>query len=210
MLADWIERRKRREELKKTMAPRIPPGQELTEKWPVLHSGMVPPFNEYHWDFTLTGLVKDGGLKLSYKEFMALPQVTLQADMHCVTGWSKLDNVWEGVHIREVMKRVDLDRDAKFVTVQSEGGYTTNLPLDVLLDDDVLFAFRHNGQNLSPDHGWPLRLVVPKRYAWKSAKWVRGLEFTAKDVRGFWERYGYHNNGEPFAEERYSWQEPEQ
>ncbi len=207
MLSDWIERRKRREELKKTLADRIPPGQELTEKWPVLHYGVVPPFNEYLWDFTVKGLLKGDELRLSYQEFKSLPRVSIQADMHCVTGWSKLDNVWEGVSIHEIMKRVQLNPKAKFVSILSEGGYTTNLPTSVLLDEDVLLAFRHNGENLTPDHGWPLRLVVPKRYAWKSAKWVRGLEFTAEDVRGFWERYGYHNNGEPWAEERYSWQE---
>lgn len=205
-LTDWIERRKQREVLKKEMAHRIPPGQEFTEKWPVLHYGAVPPFNPYLWDFSVKGLVKSE-LRLSYQEFIALPAVRVEADMHCVTGWSKLDNVWEGVSIHQIIKRVQLQPNAKFVTIFAEAGYTTNLPLDVLLDEDVLFAYRHNGEILTPDHGWPLRLVVPKRYAWKSAKWVRGLEFTAEDVRGFWERYGYHNNGEPWGEERYSWQE---
>ena len=206
-LSEWLARRSRRAELKKTLAERIPPGQDLTEKWPVLHYGVIPPFNPYQWDFTVKGLVKGEGLRLSYKEFIALPRVTVQADMHCVTGWSKLDNVWEGVAFREIMQRVELQPQAKHVTIFSDGGYTTNLPLDVLVDDDVLFAYRHNGENLPPEHGWPLRLVVPKRYAWKSAKWVRGLELLAQDVRGFWERYGYHNNGDPWTEERYSWQE---
>ncbi|MBI4498941.1 MAG: molybdopterin-dependent oxidoreductase, partial [Chloroflexi bacterium] len=171
-LSDWLERRKQREARKKALADRIPPGQELTDKWPVLHYGVIPPFDPYQWDFTVKGLVKGDGLRLSYREFMALPRVTVEADMHCVTGWSKLDNLWEGVAFREILRRVSLQPHAKYVTVFCDGGYTTNLPLDVLMDDDVLFAFRHNGENLTPEHGWPLRLVVPRLYFWKSAKWA--------------------------------------
>lgn len=206
VLGDWLARRARREELKKTLADRIPPGQELTEKWPVLHYGDIPGFNPKTWTFEVRGLVRQP-FTLSYQELLALPKVTLQSDIHCVTGWSKLDNTWEGVHIREILKRAELKPEAQFVTVFSEEGYTTNLPLAALDDEDVLLAYRHDGKPLEPEHGWPLRLVVPKRYFWKSAKWVRGFDFSANDVRGFWERYGYHNDGDPWTEQRYSWQE---
>lgn len=206
VLGDWLARRQRREEQKKLLADRIPAGQELTEKWPVLHYGDIPAFNPRTWTFEVKGLVTSP-FTLSYPELLRLPKVTITSDIHCVTGWSKLENVWEGVHITEILKRAGLKPDAKFVSVLAEEGYTANLPLDVLNDDDVLLAYRHNGESLTPEHGWPLRLVVPKRYFWKSAKWVRGLDFLPQDERGFWERYGYHNNGDPWTEERYSWQE---
>jgi DMSO/TMAO reductase YedYZ molybdopterin-dependent catalytic subunit len=142
-------------------------------------------------------------VRWSYEAFMALPKVAIRADFHCVTRWSRLDNEWEGVSIHEVMKHVKPLPSAKFVMIHCDGGYTTNLSLDVLIDDDVLFAYRHDGENLSPEHGWPLRLIVPKRYAWKSAKWVRGLELMAKNKPGFWENYGYHLDGDHWKEERY-------
>ncbi len=185
---------------------RVPPGQTLTEGWPVLHAGSIPRFDEKSWDFRLFGLIQ-GEQILSYQQFMSLPRVEMVADFHCVTTWSKLDNRWEGVAISEVMKLINLRPEARFVMVHCSGGYYTNIPLDVLMDDDVLFAYKHNGEPLAPEHGWPLRLVVPKRYAWKSAKWVRGLEFMEKDRRGFWEERGYHNDADPWQEERFSWQE---
>ncbi len=187
---------------------KLPPGQFVTQGWPVLHEGPVPEFDEETWSFRVFGLVEEP-LTLTYKEFMALPKVMVVADFHCVTTWSKLNNRWEGVAFKEVMKLIRPKPGARFVMVHCDGGYTTNLPLDLLMDDDVLFAYRHNGKPLAPEHGWPLRLVVPKRYGWKSAKWVRGLEFMEKDRRGFWEERGYHNDADPWAEERFSWQERE-
>jgi DMSO/TMAO reductase YedYZ molybdopterin-dependent catalytic subunit len=183
-------------------AARIPPGQSLTEKFPVLTYGPVPGFDPKTWDFKIFGLVEQP-VRFSYQEFISLPKIKVMADFHCVTAWSRLDNEWEGVGIKEVMKHVKLKPEAKFVMAHCDGGYTTNLPLGALLDDDVLLAYKHDGQNMTPEHGWPLRLVVPKRYAWKSAKWVRGLEFMDRDRPGFWERYGYHNDGDPWKEERY-------
>lgn len=181
---------------------RIPPGQTLTEKWPVLSYGRTPSFNPATWDFRVFGLVEEE-VRWTYDEFMALPRTTVTADVHCVTTWSLLDSEWEGVQVRELMRGVRLKPAARFVMQHCDGGYTTNLPLEVFLDDDVLLCYRRNGEDLTPDHGWPLRLVVPKRYFWKSAKWVRGLEFMARDQLGFWEHYGYHNNADPWQEERF-------
>ena len=206
MVFDWMARKKEREERRAALADRIPPGQELTDKWPVLHYGNIPHFTPATWDFTVSGLVVHP-MRWTYDEFMALPKTTLQNDIHCVTGWSKLDNAWEGVNIREIIRRVSPMSKARHVMVHADMGYTTNLPIEDLVQDDVLLAYKHNSENLDPEHGWPLRLVAPKLYFWKSAKWVRGLEFLENDERGFWERYGYHNHGDPWKEERYSWQE---
>jgi DMSO/TMAO reductase YedYZ molybdopterin-dependent catalytic subunit len=184
---------------------RVPPGQALTRKWPVLHYGPVPAFDRGRWTFHVFGLV-EVPWQCTYEEFLQLPRVTVHADMHCVTRWSKLDNVWEGVSTREVMPHVRIKPEARFVMVHAEHGFSTNLPLDDFLGDDCLFAWRHNGQDLEPDHGYPLRLVVPRLYAWKSAKWVRGIELMAEDRAGFWERFengGYHMRGDPWAEERF-------
>jgi len=189
-------------------ANRIPPGQYLVEKWPVLSYGPTPRFNPETWDLRLFGLVETPK-RLNYQQFRALPQTKITTDFHCVTTWSLLDNLWEGVMAKDVVSLVRLKPGAKYVMLHCEGGYTTNLSLDQFLDDDVIFAHRHNGQDLDPDHGWPLRLVVPKLYAWKSAKWIRGVEFLAHNVRGFWEVRGYHNRGNPWLEERYSDQEDE-
>jgi DMSO/TMAO reductase YedYZ molybdopterin-dependent catalytic subunit len=188
---------------------RVPPGQSLTTKFPVLTYGPVPRFNPASWDFRIAGEVEQP-LRLSYEEFRALPRSAQVADFHCVTTWSRLDNLWEGVRVADLMKLVKLKPAARFVLVHCDGGYTTNLPLKYLLDDDVMLADRHDGQDLTADHGFPLRLVVPKLYAWKSAKWVRALEFLAQDVRGFWEVRGYHNRADPWLEERYSFQEDSQ
>lgn len=206
MALGWLTRRQERENKKAAYKDRIPPGQELTEKWPVLHYGDIPPFKPEQWDFSITGLVARP-LRWSYQEFMALPTVRDISDIHCVTGWSKFDNDWEGVSVKALLAQAHLTPEARNVLVHAEQGYTSNLPLAALLDDDVLLAYKHNGEDLAPDHGWPLRLVVPKLYFWKSAKWVRGLELKAQDERGFWENYGYHNHGDPWKEERYSWQE---
>jgi len=169
----------------------------VTTKFPVLTYGETPRFDPQTWDFRLFGLVEER-VRWTYEEFRALPQVRIVADFHCVTTWSRLDNVWEGVSIHEVLRHVRLLPEAKAAMVHCDGGYTTNLTLDVLMDDDVLLAHRLDGSDLSPEHGFPLRLVVPKRYAWKSAKWVRGIEFLAENQPGFWERHGYHMDGDPW------------
>lgn len=187
----------------KTDKPRIPPGQVVTSKFPVLHVGPIPTFDPQRWDFRIFGLVEEE-VVFSYQEFMNLPKVEIISDFHCVTRWSRLNNLWEGVTFREVMKHIRPRPEARYVMVHSDGDYSTNLPLQALLDDDVLFAYRHDGRDLTPEHGWPLRLVVPKRYAWKSAKWVRGLEFREEDRPGYWEAHGYHNDGDPWKEERYA------
>ena len=182
---------------------RLPPGQSLTDKWPVLHAGTVPRFDPATWDFKIGGLVEQP-VRLTYPEFLALPMVHLRRDIHCVTAWSKLDVDFEGVPTKAVLALAKPLPEAKFVMVRAEQGYETNLPLEYLLADDALFASRADGQDLTPEHGWPLRLVVPRLYFWKSAKWVRGVELMAKDRRGFWERNGYHNHADPWREERYS------
>lgn len=186
---------------------RLPPGQSRTHKWPVLHAGEVPPFDPRTWDFTVfpRPLVSDVK-SFSWPEFTALPRVKVFADMHCVTRWSKLDNLWEGVPTRELLKHVTVSPDAKFVMVHAEYGFSTNLPIDDFFADDCLFAFSHNGQPLTPDHGFPVRLVVPRLFAWKSAKWVRGVEFMTDDRPGYWEsdeNGGYHMRGDPWAEQRF-------
>jgi DMSO/TMAO reductase YedYZ molybdopterin-dependent catalytic subunit len=185
---------------------RLPPGQSLVDKFPVLSYGPTPRFNRQKWDFRVFGMVEEP-LRFSYEEFRALPASRQVADFHCVTTWSRLDNVWEGLSVVDLMKRVRLKPEARYVIVHCDGGYTTNLPLEEFVDDDVMLAWRHDGRDLEPDHGWPLRLVVPKLYGWKSAKWVRAIEFTSADRRGFWEVRGYHNHADPWTEERYSFQE---
>jgi DMSO/TMAO reductase YedYZ molybdopterin-dependent catalytic subunit len=188
------------------IARRIPPGQRLVKGWPILHVGPVPKFNEEEWNLTVDGLVDDP-IKLSYSELKALPNATVTADMHCVTGWTTLDNEWEGVPFRTLAERARPRAEAKWVIAHSDYGYTSNLSLEAMMDDDVLVAWGHGGQSLEPDHGFPLRLVVPKRYGWKSAKWVRRLELAAENSRGFWEVRGYHVHADPWPEERYSYQE---
>ena len=182
---------------------RVPPGQRVTEKFPVLHYGNVPRFDRQTWDFKVFGLVEEP-VTLSYDELLELPATRIVADIHCVTGWSKLDTVWEGVLFQEVMKLVEIKSQAEFAMVHCDHGYSTNVPLEVLMDDDVLLAYRYDDAPLTPEHGYPLRLVVPQRYFWKSAKWVRGVELMAQDRLGFWEVRGYHHSGDPWKEERYA------
>lgn len=189
-------------ELKK----RIPPGQALTVKWPVLTYGATPRCDPKHWDFRCFGLLEES-VSWTWEEFLKLPRVEIVSDIHCVTGWSKLDNRWEGVHVREIMGRVRLRPEATVVMVHADPDYTTNLTLEDLIQDNVLLALAHNGEPLPPDHGGPCRLVVPKLYFWKSAKWVRGFEFIDANAPGFWEVNGYHLRGDPWQEERYSGQE---
>ncbi|HEY7762117.1 MAG TPA: sulfite oxidase-like oxidoreductase [Actinomycetota bacterium] len=188
------------------IAPRIPPGQRLVKTWPVLHYGPIPSFDGESWDLEVSGLVEHP-FRLSYEEVRALPTVTVDADMHCVTGWTTLDNTWEGVAFSTIVDRARPAAEAKWVIAESPNGYTSDLSLEAMSDDDVVLAWRNHGEDLTPEHGWPLRLVVPKRYAWKSAKWLTGLRFSDRNERGFWELRGYHVHAEPFAEERYSYQE---
>jgi DMSO/TMAO reductase YedYZ molybdopterin-dependent catalytic subunit len=185
---------------------RLPPGQYLTTNFPVLSYGATPRFNPQKWDFRLIGLVEPS-LRLTWEQLRALPKTEQISDFHCVTTWSRYDNRWEGIHVRDLMKMVTLKPEARHVFVLCDGGYTTNLTLAEFLDDDVMLAWGHDGKDLHPDHGFPLRLVVPKLYGWKSAKWVRAIDFTVNDRRGFWEVRGYHNHGDPWTEERYSFQE---
>jgi DMSO/TMAO reductase YedYZ molybdopterin-dependent catalytic subunit len=193
----------RREADREKWGDRLPPGQKPTDGWPVLHYGSIPRIDTADWKFEMGGLVEEP-VSLTWDEFMALPQVTLQNDIHCVTAWSKFDNTWQGVPVAEVLKRVRLLPEAKHVMVHSYGGYTTNISLDDLLVEGNLFAHSHDGEPLTREHGWPLRLVVPHLYFWKSAKWVRGLNFLPQEQPGFWEMYGYHIRGDPYKEERYS------
>ena len=186
---------------------RIPPQQVLTRKWPILHAGEVPTFDPATWSFAIFPAPFVTPIQqFSWQEFQALPRVKVYADMHCVTRWSKLDNLWEGVSTRELLNRVRVSPAAKFVMVHCEYGFTTNLPMADFFDDDALFALKHNNDDLTPDHGYPLRLVIPKLYAWKSAKWVRGIEFMDEDRPGFWESWdhgGYHMRGDPWTESRF-------
>jgi DMSO/TMAO reductase YedYZ molybdopterin-dependent catalytic subunit len=181
---------------------RVPPGQYLTERFPVLTVGPNPKFDLATWDLGVFGAV-DQKLTLSWDELMALPQKEVVTDIHCVTRWSKLDTVWRGVPVSRLLERAGIRDDATHLMAYSDGGYTTNMPLSVALDDDVLLAHTYDGKPLEPDHGAPLRLLVPKRYFWKSAKFVRKLELMTEDRMGFWELNGYHNDADPWQEQRH-------
>jgi DMSO/TMAO reductase YedYZ molybdopterin-dependent catalytic subunit len=164
----------------------------------------MPQIDISRWTFTIFGAV-ERERKLTYQEFLSLPRVKVSSDIHCVTGWSKLDNLWEGVSTSVIPELVSILPEAKFVMVHAAGGYTTNLSREDFFEIDVLFAIKHNGEPLSPEHGYPVRLVVPRLYFWKSAKWVLGVEFMVEDRPGFWESRGYHRRGDPWKEERYSY-----
>jgi len=183
-------------------AARVPPGQYLTQKWPVLHYGPVPPFNPKTWDFRVFGNVENE-FKLNWEEFQKLDQTMVTADMHCVTTWSRLDQHWEGIPFSRIVELAKPKADSKFVIAHSEYGFTANTPIEFCMRDDCLIALRANGEPLTAEHGSPARLVVPRLYAWKSAKWLRGIEFRETDAPGFWERNGYHNTGDPWKEQRY-------
>lgn len=182
---------------------RIPPGQSRTRKWPVLHAGTVPRVTRETWRLEVLGLVETP-LALDWAEFQKLPRVRIFADFHCVTRWSRLGNFWEGVATSEIARRAGVSSDAHYVIAHGyDGGWTTNLPLSHFLAEDALLADVHDGEPLSADHGGPVRLIVPRLYAWKSAKWLRALEFVAHDQPGYWERCGYHDRGDPWLEERF-------
>jgi DMSO/TMAO reductase YedYZ molybdopterin-dependent catalytic subunit len=181
---------------------RLPPGQYLTEKWPVLHAGSVPSIDLATWDFTVFGEVEEP-LRLTWDEVRELPAQEITVDIHCVTRWSRFDTSFKGIHWSTLAERVKPTSSARFVVAHAEQGFTSNLPLEAIEDDDALIAYEADGEPLTPDHGWPLRLVVPTRYFWKSAKWLRGLELLPTDRPGFWERYGYHNEADYWQEQRY-------
>ena len=192
----------KKSELPADVQKRVPPGQYLTEKWPVLHYGPIPTFDPKRWDFRVFGAVENE-IKLNWDEFQKLEQTAVTADMHCVTTWSRLDQKWEGIPFSKIVELAKPTPDAKFVIAHSEYGFTANIPIEYCLRDDCLIALRANGAPLTAEHGSPARLVVPRLYAWKSAKWLRGIEFSETDKSGFWERNGYHNTGDPWKEQRY-------
>ncbi|MBE9160153.1 sulfite oxidase-like oxidoreductase [Nodosilinea sp. LEGE 06152] len=184
------------------LADRVPPGQHLAKGFPVLTYGDTPHVDQTHWSLTITGLAAPK--TFTWEEMMALPQTDFTADFHCVTTWSKLDVTWRGIRVTDLMPQLEVDAAATHVMLHCYGGYTTNLALDDFARPENFFAHILDGEPLPPDHGGPMRLVVPHLYAWKSAKWVNGVEFLAQPALGFWERNGYHHRGEPWAEERYS------
>jgi DMSO/TMAO reductase YedYZ molybdopterin-dependent catalytic subunit len=188
-------------------ADRLPPGQIITTKWPVLHYGTVPQVDTSTWQFNVTGAV-EAPFSLTWEELLARPRQETQCDIHCVTRWSRYDNVFEGVPLAPLIDRARPKPGAAFALVHAEHGFTTNLPLEDLRRPANLLALRHNGADLDPEHGGPVRLLVPHLYFWKSAKWVRGLELLEEDYPGFWEQNGYHMRGDPWVEERYGRPDP--
>jgi DMSO/TMAO reductase YedYZ molybdopterin-dependent catalytic subunit len=184
-------------------AGRTPPGQYLTDGFPVLSAGPTPQIPLDEWEFTIDGLVREP-VRWTWDQFQALPARDWTVDISCVTKWTKLDTSWHGASVDDLLAAAELDPRARFVTAHSYGGYTTNLPLTDILNNQAFVAYQYDGAALEPAHGGPARLVVPHLYFWKSAKWVRGLRLTAEDEPGFWESLGYHNRGDPWREERYS------
>jgi DMSO/TMAO reductase YedYZ molybdopterin-dependent catalytic subunit len=185
---------------------RLPPGQVLTAKWPVLTYGETPRADLATWTFRCYGLVGEE-VSWTWQQFLALPRVEVTSDIHCVTRWSRFDNQWEGVAVSEILRRVAVKPEAVAVMVHTQEGYTTNIALADLNVADALLAFKHGGQDLPLEHGGPCRLVVPKLYFWKSAKWVRSFEFLDVNAPGFWQDNGYHMHADPWKDERYSDQE---
>jgi DMSO/TMAO reductase YedYZ molybdopterin-dependent catalytic subunit len=195
--------RNRADLVKKGYDPeRLPPGQYLTERFPVLHVGDVPTFSPGQWDLRVFGLV-ERPLTLTLDELRALPAVTWTRDIHCVTKWSKFDMTWTGVRVRDLFEQAGVLPEATHVMEHAEYGYTTNLPLADITTDEAIVAYALEGEDIPAEHGGPVRIVVPHLYFWKSAKWVRGLELRAGDAPGFWERNGYHMYGDPFHEQRF-------
>ena len=179
---------------------RVPPNQKSVKKLPVLHYGPIPSFDEESWDLEIFGQVKKAK-KYKYQEMINLEKSEVFCDIHCVTTWSKLNTTWAGILVTDLLKEIELLPEAKFVVIHAEHGFTTNMALQDFLSQDVILATELDGEQLSPKHGFPLRLVVPKLYFWKSAKWIRKIEFTSENRRGFWERNGYHDHGDPWSEE---------
>lgn len=182
---------------------RLPPGQYEPAKWPVLHYGKAPHISHDEWQFAIGGEVENA-VELDWAAFSALPQVERMSDIHCVTRWSVFDNRWSGVLPRDLLELAGPTGNAHFALVHGHGGYTANMPLSDLLAEGTIFAHSRNGERLSAQHGGPVRLVVPHRYFWKSVKWVTGITLLAADQPGFWERFGYHNDADPWREQRYA------
>ncbi len=194
-------------DVRTTNRARLPPGQIVTQKWPVLHYGTVPSVDRRSWRFTVSGAV-ERPFKLTWDQLLTFPRRETLCDIHCVTRWSRYDNLFEGIPVAPIIEQAKLHPGAGFVLIHAEHGFTTNLPLaDLVLPANIL-ALKHNGQELEAEHGGPVRLVVPHLYFWKSAKWIRGFEFLDEDYPGFWEQNGYHMRGEPWAEERYGRPDP--
>lgn len=181
---------------------RLPPGQHLVKNWPVLDLGVQPKVERWEWKLTVDGLVTKP-IEWTFQDFLAQPQMQSTSDIHCVTAWSRYDNRWDGVSARHILSVVQPLERAKFLVCHSHDGYTTNLALEQFADDDVLLAYKWEGQEIPREHGGPVRAIVPKFYFWKSAKWIKRIEFVAKDKPGFWENRGYHNDGDPWKEQRY-------
>lgn len=192
-----------RPELDAELAKRLPPGQTLTEKFPILHEGEVPSYDLASWRLEIRGEVEEER-SFSFDELQAMPRAESVSDIHCVTRWSKFDTKWEGVRFRDLLKELKVKPEAKYVMFHGANDYETNVPLAELLGDDVLLAFNYDGAPLTPKHGWPLRMVVPQFYFWKSAKWLTAIEFMKEDRLGFWESNGFHNTADPFEEQRFS------
>lgn len=200
MIFEGKERKQREQEMQS--AGRLPPGQALTLKWPVLHYGSIPRFDPATWDFRVFGWVEKPA-RLDWEEFSRLPRTEVSSDFHCVTRWSRFDNRWAGVLFRDVLNLINLKPGAGYVLIHAEQGYSANVPMPDLDRENVLFATQHDGLPLTPEHGYPVRLIVPHLYAWKSVKWVRGVEFLNHEAAGFWERNGYHIHGDPWREQRF-------
>lgn len=185
------------------LSNRVPPGQMVTERFPILHEGDVPEYDMTQWSLHIFGEVEEERI-FSYEDLLAMPQTQITCDIHCVTRWSKLDTVWEGVLFRDFLQHINIKPEGKFVMLHADNEYETNVPLEDLLGDQILLAFKYDGLALTKKHGWPLRLLVPHLYFWKSAKWVLAIEFMMEDREGFWEQNGFHNSADPFKEERFS------
>ncbi|UJA35124.1 MULTISPECIES: sulfite oxidase-like oxidoreductase [Bacillus] len=184
---------------------RIPPNQNVTTKFPVLHAGNVPYYEDMSkWNLQVYGLV-DRPMLLSIEDIKAFPEAEVKNDIHCVTGWSRLDNIWQGIRAKDIAEKAGVHKEAGFVILHAEEGWTANLPLSDFTRETSLLAYAHNGEPLTPEHGYPLRGVFPHLYFWKSAKWLRGIQFTKENHPGFWEKNGYHMRGDPWKNERFTW-----
>ncbi|CAM4204750.1 DMSO/TMAO reductase YedYZ molybdopterin-dependent catalytic subunit [Paenibacillus endophyticus] len=190
------------------VAHRVPPGQTVTERFPILHEGEVPEYDINSWSLRVFGEVEEERT-FSFEELLALPQTKTVCDIHCVTRWSKLDTEWEGIKFKDLMQLLKVKPDAQYAMIHADEDYDTNVPLADLLEENVLLAHRFDGEPLTDKHGWPMRLLVPHLYFWKSAKWITGIEFMKEDREGFWERNGFHNYADPFKEQRFSSEENE-
>jgi DMSO/TMAO reductase YedYZ molybdopterin-dependent catalytic subunit len=200
--ADRIKQMKR-PEVDQALADRLPPGQISTERFPILHEGEVPVYTMEQWDLQVFGEVAEN-LTFSYEQLMSLPKTKVICDIHCVTRWSKLDTTWEGILFRDFYERLNVKPEAKYVMLHADSDYETNVPLADLMGDQILLATHYDRKPLTNKHGWPLRLLVPHLYFWKSAKWIRGIEFMKEDRPGFWEQNGFHIYADPFEEQRFS------